>query len=88
MNGMASMWNSLLKKVGEGVVYDAAADYGYDISYVESPELEVPTDVSTELFIELLTFVMEALEPAHYEKVHEWLDEYDISEEDIEDYMS
>ena len=88
MNGMVSMWNALLEKVGEGVVYDAAASYGYDISYVESPELEVPTDVSVELFIELITFVMEALEPINYAKVHEWLDEYDISEEDVEEYMS
>lgn len=88
MNGMSEMWDSLLDKIGVDTVYDAAAEYGYDTFFVEDRNACVPEDVAIDFFIELITFIMEALHPINPTKVQEWLDMYNISEDDIQDYMS
>lgn len=88
MNGMTPMWDNLLGKIGTDTVYDAAADYGYDWSFVEDSRAEVSEDVSVEFWLELIDFIMNGLAPDHPEEVQQWLDEYEISEEDLEDYLS
>ena len=88
MNGMAPMWDSLLEKIGADIVYDAANRYGYDTTFVESPNAVVSNDVATELFIELINFVMDELNPISPDKVQAWLDEYQVGEELLEDLLS